>query len=107
MNIYDKIVERLQQSVDRPSIQKFFKYSIEELQDNPDSLKEIADYLSKHEGKYQDFDLINWLDEETFKTIFMLRLYLNDEYAAQVIRTREAKIIQYFQDQNLENNKTI
>jgi hypothetical protein len=107
MNIYDKIVERLQQSVDRPSIQKFFKYSIEELQDNPDRLKEIADYLSLHEGKYQDFELLTWIDEETFKPVFMLRLYLGEEYAAHIIRTREAKVIQYFQNQNQENNQTL
>jgi hypothetical protein len=104
MNVYEKLVERLQQSVDRPSIQKFFKYSLEDLQDNPDRLKEIADYLTTHEGKYTDFEILTWIDEETFKPVFMLRLYLSEEYAIHIQNNIEKKFIEYFRLQTQEKN---
>ncbi len=97
--IYDKIIERLQQSVDRPSLTKFFKFNIEDLQDNPDRLKEIADYLKLHEGKYTDFNLDTWIDEETMKPVFMLKLYLVEDFAKHIISTRTEKAIQYFLNQ--------
>jgi hypothetical protein len=95
-NIYNQIAERLQQSVDRPSLHKFFKFSIEELQDNPDRLKEIAEYLQKHQGKYEDFTIHTWIDEETFKPIFMIQLYLSEEYRVHIVSTRIEKTIEYF-----------
>ena len=99
MNIYDQIIERLQQGVDRPSITKFYRFSIEELQDNPDRLKEIADYLSQHQGKYDDFEINTWIDEETFRPVFMLKLYLSKELAHHIVNTRIEKTINYFQQQ--------
>lgn len=104
MNIYEKLAERLQQSVDRPSIHKFFKYSLEDLQDNPDRLKEIADYLTTHEGKYTDFEFLTWIDEETFRPVFMLRLYLCEENAKHIVKNLERKIIKYFNSQTQEKN---
>ena len=97
--IYDKIIERLQQSVDRPSITKFFKFSIEELQDNPDRLKEIADHLKLHEGKYEDFDLHTWIDPDTFKPVFMLQMFLNEDFKRHIVSARTEKTIQYFSNQ--------
>jgi hypothetical protein len=97
--IYDKIIERLQQSVDRPSITKLFKFSIEELQDNPDRLKEIADHLKLHEGKYTDFDLHTWIDPDTFKPVFMLQMFLNEDFKRHIVSTRTEKTIQYFSNQ--------
>lgn len=97
--IYDKIIERLQQSVDRPSITKFFKFSIEELQDNTDRLKEIADHLKLHEGKYEDFDLYTWIDPDTFKPVFMLQMFLNEDFKRHIVSTRTEKTIQYFLNQ--------
>jgi hypothetical protein len=106
MDIYEKIIQCFQQSIDRPSIHKFFKYSLEDLQDNPDRLKEIADYLTKHEGKYSDFTIHTWIDEETFKPVFMLRLYLGEEYAKHAVPGMTAKFMQYFQNakENQEKN---
>jgi len=95
-NIYHQIIERLQQSVDRPSLYKFFKFSIEELQDNPDRLKEIAEYLHQHQGKYDDFEIHTWIDSETFKPVFMVQVYLSEEYRTHVISTRIEKTIDYF-----------
>jgi hypothetical protein len=97
--IYDKIIERLQQSVDRPSITKLFKFSIEELQDNPDRLKEIADHLKLHEGKYTDFDLHTWIDPDTFKPVFMLQMFLNEDFKRHIVSSRTEKTIQYFSNQ--------
>lgn len=102
-NIYHQIIERLQQSVDRPSLYKFFKFSIEELQDNPDRLKEIAEYLQQHHGKYEDFDIHTWIDMETFKPVFMIQVYLNEEYRTHIISTRIEKVIEYFTNQ--QNNQ--
>jgi hypothetical protein len=99
MNIYDQIIERLQQGIDRPSINKFYRFSIEELQDNPDRLKEIADYLSQHQDKYDDFEINTWIDEETFRPVFMLKLYLSKEFATHIVNTRIEKTIEYFQQQ--------
>jgi len=101
-NIYDQIIERLQQSVDRPSIQKFFEFSIEDLQDNPDRLKEIADYLTRHEGKYEDFEISTWIDPEKFKPIFMIKLYPTEEYRKHMSDSRLIKTIEYFQQQKQE-----
>ena len=99
MNIYDQIIQRLQQGIDRPSIVKFYRFSLEELQDNPDCLKEIADYLSQHQGKYEDFEINTWVDEATFQPVFMLKLYLSKQFAPHIIHTRVEKTINYFQQQ--------
>lgn len=98
-NVYDKIIERLQQSVDRPSIYKFFDYSIEELQDNPDRLKEIADYLTLHDGKYDDFEISTWIDAKNFRPVFMIKLFPSEEYSKHMTDSRLRKVIDYFQTQ--------
>lgn len=95
-NITDKIISCLQQSIDRPSIYKFYKYSIEELQDNPDRLKEIADYLLLHQKKYEDFEIDTWIEEDTFKPVIMLRLYISKDYGKYIVTSRVQKLIQYF-----------
>jgi hypothetical protein len=95
-HIYDQIIERLQQSVDRPSLYKFFKFSIEELQDDPDRLKQIAEYLQQHQGKYEDFEIHTWIDSETFKPVFMIQVYLSEEYRTHIVSTRIEKAIDFF-----------
>jgi len=96
MDIYDKIILCLQQSIDRPSIHKFFRFSAEDLQDNPDRLREIADYLSKHEGKYEDFSIDIWIDEETFRPMIMLKLTPTREYSQHMQPGIKGKILDYF-----------
>jgi len=98
-NIYNKLIERLQENIDQPAITKIFKYSIEDLQDNPDKLKEIVNYLKLHEGKYTDFNVHTWIDEETMRPIFMLQLYINESLAKHLVLTRLEKTIQYLLEQ--------
>ena len=80
MEIYNQLIDRLQQSVDRPSIYKFFQFTMEDLQDYPDRLQEIAVFLERHTGNYEDFRIHTWVDSETFKPMIMLQLYPNKEY---------------------------
>jgi hypothetical protein len=97
MDIYDKIIQCFQQSIDRPSIQKFYNYSLEELQDNPDRLKEIADFLTTHQEKYTDFEIITWIDEKTFAPILMLRMYPSEELAKHLKPGIKEKVMIAFQ----------
>lgn len=97
MDIYTKIIQCFQQSIDRPSIQKFYQYSLEELQDNPDRLKEIAEFLTTHKEKYEDFEIITWIDEKTFTPICMLRIYLRKDYADMIKPGIKEKIMKHFQ----------
>lgn len=98
MTINNKIADRLQQSVERPSIFKFFQYTIEELQDHPDRLNNIADYLTLHKGKYEDFDIHTWIDPEKFEPVIMVQLYPNEEFRKHINTSRLQKMINYFQE---------
>ena len=70
--IFDKIWD-LQTKV--PTINKFFSFNIEDLQDDPEEcLKEIEDYLERHGDKIQDFNFESWIDEDTFKPILMMKM---------------------------------
>jgi hypothetical protein len=100
INIYNKIIDRLQQSIDRPSIVKFFEFSIEELQDNPDRLRDIAEYLKLHEDKYEDFEIHTWIDSTTMKPVFMIKLYPNEDIRKNIQTGRISKLITYFQNLN-------
>jgi len=79
MNTHNQIIERLQQSVDRPSIYKHFHFTLEDMQDNPDRLMEIADYLEKYKGNYENFRIHTWVDSDTLRPIIMIELTLNEE----------------------------
>jgi len=96
MNTHDQIIERLQQSVDRPSIYKHFHFTMEDLQDNPDRLKEIADYLKKYTGNYEDFRIHTWVDSETFRPMIMLELILNEEWRKHM-KPLSGLILKYYQ----------
>jgi hypothetical protein len=100
INIYNKIIDRLQQSIDRPSILKFFEFTIEELQDNPDRLRDIAEYLKLHEDKYEDFEIHTWIDSNTMKPVFMIKLFPNEDIRKNIHTGRISKLITYFQNLN-------
>jgi glycine cleavage system regulatory protein len=104
MNIYGKIIERLQQSADRPSLYKIFTFSIEDFQDKNDRLMEIADYLKLHEGKIEDFSIHTWVDSETFKPVLMIQVIPNEEYR-QHIKSLSQDFSEYFKNQT--NKKQI
>jgi hypothetical protein len=95
--IYNKIIERLSRSIEKPSLYKFFDFSIEELQDDPTCLTKISEYLRLHEGKYEDFEIHTWVDSETFKPVFMVQVYLNSEYRDKLDFSRIEKTINFFE----------
>jgi len=65
-----------------PTLKKFFSFNLEDLQDNPEEcLKEIEDYLEKHKDKIVDFSFESWIDEETFRPILMMKMYLVESLA--------------------------
>lgn len=65
-----------------PTLKKFFSFNIEDLQDNPEEcLKEMEDYLEKHKDKIVDFSFDTWIDEETFRPILMMKMYLVESLA--------------------------
>ena len=97
MNIYDKIITRLQQSADRPSLYKIFEFNMEDLQDKTDRLMEIADYLKLHEGKYEDFSFHTWVDSETFKPVLMIQVTPNEEYR-QHMKNLSQEFAEYFEN---------
>lgn len=80
MEIIDKVIEKLQDRLDKPSLYKFFDFTLEDLQDNPENVRNIVDYLELHKGKYEDFDIHTWIDSETFKPRVMIILLPNTEY---------------------------
>ena len=100
MEIYNQLIERLQQSVDQPSLYKFFYFTMEDLQDYPDRLMEIADYIERHKGSYEDFRIHTWVDSETFKPMIMLQLYPNAEYHSMMKSPISTRIQQYYKQQN-------
>lgn len=100
MEIYNQLIDRLQQSVDRPSIYKFFQFTMEDLQDYPDRLQEIAVFLERHTGNYEDFRIHTWVDSETFKPMIMLQLYPNKEYRAMMKTPISTRIQEYYKQQN-------
>jgi hypothetical protein len=68
-----------------PTLKKFFSFTLEDLNDNPEEcLKEIEDYLSKHGDKIIDFSFDTWIDEETFRPILMMKMYLVESLAMHV-----------------------
>lgn len=66
MNITEKVLLRLNETQANPSLLKFFKFSMEDLQDKPqEALKTITDYFEEHEEHIADFTFVPYFDEET------------------------------------------
>lgn len=80
MNIADKVQLRLSEAQANPRLLKFFKFSMEDLQDNPtELLKSITDYFDKHGNDIEDFTFIPYFDEETMAPRLMAVIQLDDE----------------------------
>lgn len=73
---------------------------MEDLQDYPDRLQEIAVFLERHTGNYEDFRIHTWVDSETFKPMIMLQLYPNKEYHAMMKTPISTRIQEYYKQQN-------
>jgi viroplasmin and RNaseH domain-containing protein len=108
MTIYDQIIEKLQQNASSPTIIKFFTYTIEELQDNPQNLESIVEYLQKHKDKWESFDIRTWIDEETFKPVIMIEITPIASLRKNINTSRIQKMINYYETQknNELNNET-
>ena len=97
MEITDKIIDKLQKRITKPCLYKFFDYSLEELQDNPDCLRNIISYLELHEGKYEDFDIHTWIDAETFSPRIMIELLPIAEYRTHIKSNMSNRFVELLQ----------
>lgn len=80
-----KKLEEVQRSV--PSINKFFIFNLEDLEDNPEScLNQIEEYLEKHKDKVKDIEFETWIDEETFCPVVMLKMFPVDSIGKYLFR---------------------
>lgn len=95
MEIVDKIIEKLKER--KPSLYKFFDFTMEELQDNPEHVLNIVDYLELHKGKYEDFDIHTWIDPETFKPRIMIILLPIQEYRVHMKSNVNNRFIELLQ----------
>lgn len=81
-----KRLEELQKSA--PSINRFFIFSLEDLQDDPEfCFNQIEKYINKHSNKIRDFEFESWIDEETFCPVVMLKMYPSEELATNLHRS--------------------
>lgn len=87
----------LQQRIDSPCIYKTFDYTIEDLQDNPECLNKIVEYLDLHSDKYEDFDIHFLVQPETFTPSIVIQLYLKGLHR-HVDSNRIKQIIKHFQN---------
>ena len=78
MSIFENVIEKLNNRSSRPYTIVRFDFTIEGIQDDPSQINVIVDYLSKHEGKWDDFDILLTVEESTFKPYALLVLYLSD-----------------------------
>jgi len=70
--IFDKIWELQTQ---KPTINKFFTFSIEDLRDDPGGcIDAIEEYLERHHDKIENFTFDAWIDEATFTPVLMMRM---------------------------------
>jgi len=84
IEIIDSIINKLENRVSRPYIIKKLNYTLEEIQDDPNKLKSIADYLETYSEKWEDFDIITYVDENNFSFIVLLIIYLTPELGAHL-----------------------
>jgi hypothetical protein len=85
MQLFDKIIEKLKKGTERPYLIKRFDFTLEDIQDNPDQIKNIIDYLESHLGKWEDFDILAQIDSETIKPYVLLILYVEKDLANHLI----------------------
>jgi hypothetical protein len=70
-----KKIEELQRR--QPTLKKFFVFSLEDLQDDPEGcLEVIEDFLEANKDKIEDFEFENWIDEATFSPVLMMKVSL-------------------------------
>jgi hypothetical protein len=74
----DKIFKKIEELQRRqPTLKKFFVFSLEDLQDDPEGcLEVIEDFLETNKNKIEDFEFENWIDEATFSPVLMMKVSL-------------------------------
>jgi hypothetical protein len=74
----DKIFKKIEELQRRePTLKKFFVFSLEDLQDDPEGcLEVIEDFLETNKDKIEDFEFENWIDEATFSPVLMMKVSL-------------------------------
>ena len=82
MQLFDKIIEKLKKRTERPYLVKRFDFTLEDLQDDPDQIKTIIDYLELHTGKWEDFEILAQIDPDTIKPYVLLIMYLTKDLAS-------------------------
>ena len=72
----DQLQDRLREmSLNPPTIDKVFSFSMEDLQDTPNvCLAEIVQYLSEHEGKIDDYWFTSRIDPDTFRPLLTMHI---------------------------------
>jgi hypothetical protein len=97
MEIIDKVIEKLRDRLDKPSLYKFFDFTMEDLQDDPENVKAIVDYLEMHAGKYEDFDIHTWVNPDTFTPRVMIILLPTAEYRVHMKSNMSKRFIELLQ----------
>lgn len=82
MQLFDKIIEKLKKNTERPYLIKRFDFTLEDIQDNPDRLNDIIEYLERHTGKWEDFEILAQIDPDTFRPYVLLVMYLTKDLAS-------------------------
>jgi hypothetical protein len=93
--IYRELANKFLEANQNPKLYKKFAFTMEDLQDKPEVLEEIVEYLEKHKEKYVDYRILKWVDEATFTPQIMLELTLTSEYSEHINFENE-KFIKYF-----------
>ena len=99
--IYKELAEKFLEVKNNPKLCKRFSFSMEDLQDNPEVVEEIVDYLELHKGKYQDYRVIKWIDEATFSPRVMLEITPTELYL-ESMRSEYDNFVNYFYQKHEE-----
>lgn len=75
-----KVINKLTHSVENPRLYKTFKFSMEDLQDSPERILEVVNYLEMHKDKIEDYVIHTWTDSESFSPVIMIEVIPNEEF---------------------------
>ena len=101
MNIADKVISRLYEAQANPTLLKFFKFSMEDLQDKPnETLKLITDYFESYADNIEDFTFVPYFDEETMAPRLIAVIKLDDEMTKYLSSPIAEKLIKDLKKEN-------
>jgi hypothetical protein len=105
MNITDRVKTRLEETQANPQLLKFFKFSMEDLTDNPqESLDTITEYFEMHKDHIEDFSFISYVDEETMAPRIVAVIDLKDSLKQHLLSPISAKLTDVkLKKENLKN----